>query len=268
MRIFLLLVVLVAGAGAFWWISQQDPSVERARLEASARAASAKIGMQKMLRASDVFQFTNVVVSVSQAEDGALEFRAMVIQQGAPRPVYGQAAPNCEDTLESADCWDLTVLEVDGRPYALTESALEETESASETAAPEETTSQGASSDDSAELDVEGTTAVTPAADEEPAQAVPIQSEDAAIELPVVSETSPDAGERPGPAATHEVARPRINARAGPSTSTAILTTLSGGTPLAQITAADGWGQFLVLSGEAEGTTVWIALSIVTPVES
>lgn len=249
MRFVLLIVVLAVGFGGYWWISRQDPEAEKARLIAVAKAASAKIGMQKMLRESDVFEFTNVVISRSQTE-GALEFRAMVIQQGAPRPVYGEAAPNCEDALEAAECWDIILLEVDGRPYQLGGPVPEE---------------------DGAETDQAGTTQEDPETDAntedtatvDPEEPTPAQPEDAASETPDATQDT-----RPGPTATHEVARPLINARSGPGTSNEVLTRLSGGSRLAQISASEGWGQFLVLSGDSEGMTVWIAFSILSPVGS
>ena len=256
MRIFLLFIVATVAGLAIWWISRQDPDVERARLTAAAKAASATVGMQKMLRESDVFEFTNVVVSPSQTED-VLEFRAMVIQQGAPRPVYGEAAPNCEDALEAAECWDLVLLEVDGRPYDLGVGAPAPAGDAPDTTETDDTNPETAETGPAEE------TVVAPPTD-------PVAGEPALDPVEVITTTTeqPTQDPRPGPIATHEVARPLINARSGPGTTNEVLTQLSGGTQLAQVSASEGWGQFLVLSGEAEGLTVWIAFSILVPVGS
>lgn len=274
MRVFLLLIVLMGVGAGLWVILPHSPEDERARLAASARAASARIGVQKMLSESDLFDFTNVVVSANSQGEG-FEFRAMALQQGASRPVYGQAAAQCDDALEAARCWEIVLLEVDGRPVDL---GLATVPAASEEAAPlkvpepedvpTEPSAEGGSEQvsESATADPEAVPDTSPAGPTEP------ESTPEPAAAPVEAEQSSGPIEEPADAAgprspTHVVDRPIVNARSGPGTENPVLTTLSGGTQLNQLDERDGWGQFEVLSGDSEGQTVWIALSIVTPVQ-
>lgn len=260
MRVFLILVALAGGILAFWWISQQDPEKERTRLQAQTKLISARIGVQKMLESSDRFGFSNIVIT--PASDGKpVEFRAMAIQQGTPRPAFGEASANCEDTLEAAECWTITLLEIDGRPYPLTPLRTE--------AEPVETDLAPSTENALVNIEVgtpgtidEGSNDRSGAEQTSLTTETPVQTTTESAEQ-ITTDTPSDGA---GPAATHQVDRPRINARSGPSTSTAILTTLDAGTRLAQIEENNGWAQFLVLDGPASGQTVWVALSIVAPI--
>ncbi|MFK7893648.1 MAG: SH3 domain-containing protein [Granulosicoccus sp.] len=267
MRVFLLLILATGAAFTFWWISQQNPEEERARLEAQAKAVSARIGVQRLLESEDRFGFSNIVIT-TKSTDQPVEFRAMSTQQGTPRPAFGEASSNCDTTLELAECWAITLLEIDGRPYPL--AGQLETSELQNTGpeVSEETGENSASSAVEQPSELETTDIDTTAPSETSAEATPRiagPTEQPANTLAEAADKLPE-NEVAAPTATHQVDRPRINARAGPSTSSAIVTTLDGGTRLAEIEQGDGWAQFLVLDGPAAGEAVWVALSIVTPV--
>lgn len=259
MRILLILVaaaIIIAGG---FWVSRQDPDAERARIMAAAEVAASRVGVQKMLRAQDAFDFSNVVITRDPESDG-FEFRAMSFSQGAARPVYGQARTDCGDGLDRAECWRIALLEIDGREYALARVPGADPESGQGNGA--QPTASGS--------DVAASPSVpTPAEPAPPAAATvqPASTEPAETAGAEPTESTATAGPA-GPSTTHRVNRPVVNARSGPGTNNPVVTRLNNGTALAQISQAEGWGQFMVLSGESEGQVVWVAFSIVSPVGS
>lgn len=268
MRVFLLLITTTGVAFAFWWISQQNPEKERARIQAQVEAVSARIGVQRLLEREERFGFSNIVIT-TRGKDQPVEFRALSTQQGTPRPAFGEASPSCDNTLELSECWAITLLEIDGRPYPLVDQ-LETSEQRSTDPVPSGGTAENneileakqSSASPTASID---TTSQSGTADPGADTQDPVPVEASTNPQTEQSDASPE-NEAVAPTATHQVDRPRINARAGPSTSTAIVTTLDSGTRLAEIEQGDGWAQFLVLDGPAAGETVWVALSIVAPV--
>jgi hypothetical protein len=270
MRIFLILLVIAVGGAAWWWFDR-DPEAERARLIEKAQYAAAQIGARRMLTQSGPFEFTDIVIG-PRLEDGGWDFRGLLRRDGDFRPAYGRAAPVCESNLETADCWEISYLEADGKevplgvnpeaPEAVTELPGSEAEQPltptppdTPPIAPTEGSTSGADEVPTATPSVDfGTTeatAVVPAAATDP-------------QAPAEAATAPNPGsEVDAPQATHRVSRARINTRAGPGTGNPIVTTLSAGTMLALIETEGNWGRFLILDGEAIGTEAWASLSIV-----
>ena len=247
MRLLLLWIVIAAGLAGYLWFNQRDPDQERARLAVQAQVAAARIGVQKMLRESETFDFSHTVISRNADADG-FEFRAMLVRQGAPRPVYGVARTTCDQALDTSACWQISELVVDGREYVVASTNPDAPDNVASPA------SEATEQPQSLELPRSGGNSTSPPSPESSPESNPAQP--AAVEQTIPSTPA-------GPSPTHQVDRPVVNARSGPGTNNPVVTRLSGGTNLAQVGEADGWGQFMVLSGEAEGEIVWIALSIV-----
>lgn len=264
MRVVVLLIAVILIVAGFFWFSYQDPAAERSRLTAAAENATALIGVQRMLRRESVYAFTNVVISRNPDGQG-FEFRALSVRQGVARPVYGQVKSLCAQRSDTAECWEIGLLEIDGRTYI---------EDGTRTVPAAESTAGGSVAPYAGGQDSQNTNvAVTP----EPSVVQPtVNLEQKEPVVPASAPAQPEAtstgelqsAQSIGPSPTHRVDRPVVNARSGPGTENPVVTTLLGGTELAQIDETGGWGQFMVLSGDAKGEVVWISLNIVIPVES
>ena len=270
MRIFLILLVIAVGGAAWWWFDR-DPEAERARLTENAQAAAAQIGARRMLAQSGPFEFTGIVIG-PRLEDGGWDFRGLLRRDGDFRPAYGRAAPVCESNLETADCWEISYLEADGKEVPLgvnpeapgvvtelpgSEPGLPLTPTAPDTppaTLPEDPPPDTDEASDATPSTVEGATEAA-TVESAPAAGSQTLTEPAVVPGP--------ASEAEAPQATHKVSRARINTRAGPGTGNPIVTTLSAGTMLALIETEGNWGRFLILDGGAIGTEAWASMSIV-----
>ena len=233
MRIFLVLILvgLISGAGLGWWPEAERESEDMT--EALRLKAEAALGIRRMLRAHQGYDFRDVVVG-RVLEGGEVDFRGQVRRNDRSEGVYGRVSGQCADNLSKAQCWDLTHLEASGTVIALSDGVSDPV-----TNAPRGNLATGQN---------------TPPD--------PIQTADVnyvsreTIQLLESSETSNR------PSATHKVARPVINTRSGPGTNNPVLTRLNAGARLSLITTEGGWGNFIILDGRSGGQEVWAALSL------
>lgn len=215
--------VIVALAGGTWtWVAprtdQQNPKPE------IVFDAGERVGVKRMLDAREDLQLVNLVVG-SDTSSGLRNFRARLIEGGQARPVFGQARRLCNSAPNAAECWEIVLLQVDGKPRLL-QSII-------------------------AEPEVQNL--VTPTEDETVIETGEIPRPIPPEEPQTVTTT---------PSATHLVARPIINARSGPGVSNPVLFKLSQGARLSQVGENNGWGKFIVLEGESRGAEAWASLSI------
>ena len=118
MRLFLVLILvgLISGAGAGWWPRESRESEEMA--EALRLKAEADLGIRRMLRGHDGFAFRDIVVGRVH-EGGQVDFRGQLVRKGRAEAAYGLVSARCAETLATAGCWQLDVLEVGGAKLAL-----------------------------------------------------------------------------------------------------------------------------------------------------
>lgn len=238
----LILLVLAGGGAAYWW-TNRDTAALQAAADAKILRAEKELGIRQMLGNHGTFTFSSIVLDL-KGPDGAPEFRGQLRSQETLVAAYGQLRGRCEADFARAGCWEIALLEADGRPIELD-------------TAPElpGTPDQPATGAEGAET--------TPAADASPAP----ESPDAAAPSSG-ADTATTADPAPvsaTPQATHRVTRERINSRTGPGTSNPVVTQLTEDTQIRLLETRSGWGQFAVMSGPAEGETVWIALSLTAP---
>ena len=240
MRIFLVLILvgLIGGAGAGWWPQADRDSDDIA--EAMRLKAEAALGIRRMLRAHPEFEFQNIVVG-RVLEGGHVDFRGQMTRQGRTEPVYGMVSVHCVDGLAKAECWNLTYLERNGELLSL---------------APSDTIEHAKITDQTLPRKTEETPAATPVVQQTTitVAAVDVTSDETQTPEPVANLTALPA--------THQVARPVINTRAGPGTDNPVLTRLNAGARLLLIETRGSWGNFLILDGTSGGQEVWAALSL------
>lgn len=218
-------VIVVALAGGTWtWIApHRDVDAPK---KTSAFEAEERVGLKRMLVARDDLEFANLVIG---SNDGTLrDFRARLIEDGNARPVFGQARRICESAPDLPECWELAHLQVNGQSRNL---------SASDVA--RAAIQDGPLEDDNQDAEIE-------TGDTAPAE--------------MIAPIEPKATDAPG--ATHLVARPIINARSGPGIANPVLFKLSQGARLGLISEDRGWGKFVILDGENQGSEAWASLSI------
>lgn len=237
----MILLCAAGGAAAFWWTSR-DPEALQAAAAAKVTRAEQKAGIRQMLAGHDTFTFTNVVLDL-EGPEGLPEFRGQIRSQETLVAAYGQVRKLCDGDFAQAECWEVALLEADGRPVEL------------ETA-PELPGTTDPTSGQPATVPSQNGQETPPGSEETPLAAAD-----------PVPETTEDTREQQaiGPEATHLVTRPRINSRSGPGTSNPVVIQLTQDTPLGLLDTRDGWGQFVIISGPAEGQAVWIALSLTAP---
>lgn len=225
---FLLFVSVAVGAAYYWWQSR-DSEALRAKEAAKIVRAEKEIGIRRMLAAHQTFKFSSVVVDMS-SPNGVLDFRAQIKSQETLVAAYGQVRSECSEEFAAPSCWEIAILEADGKPVELE-------------------TSPEVPGDAAVDVDTN-----KPAEDSDAVGGTDTKEDDAKDD----SVQSDDSE----PAATHRVARPRINSRTGPGTSNPVVTQLLEDTELSLLETRSGWGRFQIMSGPSKGEAVWIALSL------
>ena len=271
MRILIFLVLIGAAAAGSWVWLNRDRSGEIAAAEASVKWQKAALGMRTLLREHEVYEFGSIVLGSYDAE-GAMDFRGQVARSGRMTPAYGKIRPTCEDELDQKSCWELVYLEADGQEVDLGGVSAETPETGAGTGTGEAGTETAAApdqTDQGSETQAEATTTeAIPATTQTAAESgttTGTEAETAAAQPTAETATTGTAesqAEPASPPATHQVARPVINTRSGPGTGNPVVTRLTQGAQLALLEEQGGWGRFIVLDGEARGTEVWAALSI------
>ncbi|MCL5777899.1 hypothetical protein M1105_12995 [Limibaculum sp. FT325] len=269
-KLVVLIPVLIAAGLSAWWFSF-DSDEARARLEAEAARKASTAALGQMLDGHPAFEFRDVVVGTSPST-GRRDFRALVERNGALRPAYGEAEYACPDVSANPGCWRLARLDVDGVaiPMGLAGARMP---------APAAPATDATGSD--APAPPEGSASTEPeipspqprpvleevasATQAEPApSATDAANPGALAAAPAAAqgEAEPDAatGAR---SRTHRVVVSLANARAGPGTENAIRFTLAQDVDLHMLERDGRWGHFLVLSGDAEGKTAWMAFSTI-----
>ncbi len=268
MRAVFTIVVIGALLGAGWLWFARDRTAEIAADEARVARQKANLGMREMLRNHAVFDFKNIVIG-DTGEDGLVDFRGQIDRSNRMTPAFGQIRRICEDATETPECWELALLEADGQLVDLgpaTETEVEQTGTETEATGTETETTAGTTGEQGSEAETTGqptVAATTEGTETETAassQTTTTGSETPEQTQPTTTETATETVT--GPPATHRVARALINARSGPGTGNPVVTRLSQGSGLAILETQDGWGRFIVLDGDARGTEVWVALSI------
>ncbi|MEM1149375.1 MAG: hypothetical protein AAGI03_02305 [Pseudomonadota bacterium] len=255
MIVFLL---LVAGAGYGWWITR-DPDALRAAAAEKTLRAEQELGIRQMLNRHDTFAFENILLDM-EGPDGMPEFRGQIRSQEALVAAYGQIRGLCEADFAQGSCWEIALLEADGRSVELSTAPEVAVAPTSETETTQTTQEAGAAPQTAA---VTGAPATAEAGEEATA---PSEQPEATSETPTTEDASDSSSTaEAGPQPTHRVTRPRINSRSGPGTNNQVVTQLTEDTPLGLLESRDGWGQFTVMGGPSEGSIVWIALSLTAP---
>jgi SH3 domain-containing protein len=259
-------LVAIVIAAAIWWTGR-DLDAERAKIEARRIESVSKIGIRRMLSENGNFKIFDVALG-KRLDDGTRDFRGFLERDGNAFPAYGRVRSVCETAGEKPECWEIAYLEAKGKEIdtvgklPVPEPGSEIQGENSEQTLPQ---SPNAASDQSAGLGEDTaslTTLPEPSPVTDPAPAA------AAKEPELTAKPQPDpASVEAGPLPTHKVVPSRVNARQGPSLDQPVLTVLSKGTELAILDERNGWGDFLVMQGENEGTRAWIALSIVAEIE-
>ncbi|MEM7058405.1 MAG: SH3 domain-containing protein [Pseudomonadota bacterium] len=223
MKLLMISTIVVAVAGGTWtWVA---PTTKRPIPQNHAmQDAQERIGLRRMLNDREDLNFVNLVVGT--ATDGMRTFRARMVEDSHPRPVFGQARRICQSAPDVAECWEIATLQVDGqiretRPQVINEAP------ATAFRAPNPVPTEDIETSD-----------------------IPRQT----------AATSPERSE--APRATHLVARPIINARSGPGLANPVLFKLSQGARLGLISEDGEWGKFLVLDGDGQGAEAWASLKI------
>lgn len=235
MKFLVISSVAIAVAGGTWtWVA---PSAKRPSTQTHVNQdADERLGLRRMLGQREDLSFVNLVVG--SAHDGLRTFRARLVEDAHPRPVFGQARRICNSAPDLAECWEIASLQVDGEVRDLGQ----QTAKAAPTAG--------------------GPVAATAVGDEIETSDIPKSPVDPAPTVAPISAVSAPIEVEPEPAVTHLVARPIINARSGPGLTNEVLLKLTQGNRLALISKQQGWGQFIVLDGDDQGSKVWASLSI------
>lgn len=250
----LLYAMLSLGVGSgvgYVWMTQPHITEQQAQLKTTTEAA---LGVRRMLHRRGDLALTNLVIGIER-DPGHRDFRGRLDKGGRLRPVFGQARQMCDTGVGAPECWQIAYMEVDGKPVTTT---------------PDGAAPAGlivpAPQDDLVTADI-------PPKDADPERAAPLNPR-AVPETALARPTMPPkanakadrAGIEPGtPTATHQVARPVINARSGPGTGNPVVTKLSAGDQLHLVGQDGGWGQFVIVGGDSAGARVWAALRIVEP---
>lgn len=257
-------LVAIVIAAAVWWTGR-DLDAERAKIEARRVESVSKIGIRRMLSENGDFKIFDVALG-QWLDDGSRVFRGFLQRDGNAFPAYGRVRSVCVTGVEKPECWEIAYLEANGRElYTASNRPVLEPDSVGQGNSvqilpqPSNPASDQAQGGDEAGTNLVALPDTVFVAVQAPAPAT-VEPGDAA---------EPQADPTPaktGPAPTHIVVPSRVNARRGPSLDEAVLTVLTKGTELVLLDTKGGWGDFLVMQGEQEGTRAWIALSIVAEI--
>lgn len=250
MRILILFVVSVGlGSGGWVWFASGPHLTERAQRLAT--AADEEIGIRRMLAKRGELVLADLVIG-SMREAGLKDFRARVNQSGRWRPVFGQARRLCVKDFGKSDCWQIVKLQIDGKETPPDDTHVEKIPIPLQPLI-----------DTLETADVPTDKAAGPRKSKTSASQHPTEAHRTAkVAKPHDQPTKIDA------AASHTVARPVINVRAGPSVQHAILMKLEAGSRLQLLEQSADWGRFRVLDGPGRGTEVWAALRILSQNDS
>ena len=242
----LILAVLFLGlAGGTWsWVAPDNTG--KASEPAYFVDAQEQAGLRRMLSGHRNLALFDLVIA-APIESGTRDFRARFQKDGHTRPVYGRAKRLCKDGPEAAECWEISLFEIDGQQSLATVTQSIETVPMAEL-------------ENSREEIATDTEALIETADADAQNYGFLVAKEPALGPRSIVDREPAA--QLSQAATHLVNRPIINARDGPSTDNKVIAKLSNGVHLSLLKAKNGWGRFVVLDGQAKDQEIWAALRI------
>lgn len=263
--LWMLVFAGIAAVGYGYWAETRKLALDDRR--AAIARGSADLGLKRMLVGHGGYAFSDLVIG-RRSPDGHLDFRGRITRDRRSMPAYGQAKPLCEIGLDAADCWQIVYLEVDGMAEAVNDGPvlladlknrrsrrLDRTERLLETADIKPMLAAPAALP----------TSVT-GIEQPPKSSISVAW--APVPLPRGAATSGQDAPEPMATATHAVALPKINGRAGPGLDWPVITKLRRGTKLVQIGGKRGWGEFQIVGGAVSAPAdrkVWAALSVLSP---
>ena len=271
MRVILLLVLLGLVGGAAWALGPGQSEEDKARQNLQVRLDEAAVGIRRMLQAHEAFPFERVVVG-RMLDNGQIDVRGQLRRDKRLVAGYGIVDSACAETTAAA-CWKLVHLEAEGRLVALSldvpvpaEAAIAAADEIAPASVPDQLVKAAVVVEEASPAEI------APAPEPIAAKALPVSTA-AQVEAPPPAPAAPadpdsvgsriaDATDAQPPAATHRVARPVINTRAGPGTNNPVLAKLKAGDRLALLGKQGGWGNFLILDGADGGAEVWAALRL------